>query len=376
MKRQPWTIAAMVAFSVAIAMPRAEAGDVRINLPRHSQLTPVQRLNREGVEAIRKHKYDEAKTLFYKAYLFDPNDPFTLNNLAYVAELEGQVQRAQTFYDLAAQQATDAVVDKASIDKLEGQSFRSAIGGIRDASVQIDRANVNAVRLLSQGRAPDADLLLQKALALDPNNPFTLNNMGVTKEMEGDFPQALKSYQAAADLHSQEPIVVTLDGKWRGQPISQAAASSMQKVRQRMQAAESPQIQAELLNLRGVMAINRNEGQEASQDFLQAYKLNPNSAFSLNNIGYVAELDGDIETAQFFYDKARSAPGSKARIGVATRQSADGKELFTIADDSGQKVDAKITATQEAKRQQRGPIELKHRDNTHPVVETPPPSQP
>jgi hypothetical protein len=31
------------------------------------------------------------------------------------------------------------------------------------------------------------------------------------------------------------------------------------------------------------------------------------SAFSLNNRGYVAEMDGDLETAQFFYGKARKA---------------------------------------------------------------------
>lgn len=376
MRRRARVVAAVVVMSVACLLPSAHAGDVRINLPKRSQLTPVQRLNRQGVEAIRKHQYDQAKAFFYRAYIFDPDDPFTLNNLAYVAELEGQMQRAQTFYELAAEQATDAVVDKASAPRLEGQSFRSAIGGIHDASVEIDRANVNAVRLLSEGRAPEADLLLQKTLALDPRNPFTLNNLGVTKEMEGDFPQALKSYTAAADLHSQEPIVVTLDGKWRGEPISQAAAHSAGKVRQRMQSSESPQVQAELLNLRGVMAINRNDGQEASQDFLEAYKLNPNSAFSLNNLGYVSELYGDIETAQFFYEKARSSPGSKTRIGVATKQSADGKELFTVADDSGQKIDARITATQETKRQRQGPIELKRRDQSHPVVETPQPSRP
>ena len=57
------------------------------------------------------------------------------------------------------------------------------------------------------GPCPDADLLLQKTLALDPNNPFTLNNMGVTKEMEGDFPQALKAY-----IYTAGATVVTLDG--------------------------------------------------------------------------------------------------------------------------------------------------------------------
>src|SRR5258706_9350630 len=67
----------------------AHAGDLKIPLPQRSKLTPVQRLNREGVDAIRNHRYEKAKALFYKAYLFDPDDPFTLNNLGYVSELEG-----------------------------------------------------------------------------------------------------------------------------------------------------------------------------------------------------------------------------------------------------------------------------------------------
>jgi len=58
-----------------------------------------------------KNQYEKAKTLFYKAYVLDPGDPFTLNNLGYIAELEGQQDRAQTFYGLAGDQATDANID-------------------------------------------------------------------------------------------------------------------------------------------------------------------------------------------------------------------------------------------------------------------------
>jgi tetratricopeptide (TPR) repeat protein len=50
--------------------------------------------------------------------------------------------------------------------------------------------------------------------------------------------------------------------------------------------------------LQGVAAINRNNRQEARQYFQQAYALDQNNAFSLNNLGYVAELEGDSETAQ------------------------------------------------------------------------------
>jgi tetratricopeptide (TPR) repeat protein len=92
----------------------ASAGDLKINIPRRSQLTPVQRLNREGVEAVKKHQLNKARELFYKAYLFDPGDPFTLNNLGYVAELEGQAERAQSLYAQAAAQATEARIDLAS----------------------------------------------------------------------------------------------------------------------------------------------------------------------------------------------------------------------------------------------------------------------
>ena len=69
---------------------------------------------------------------------------------------------------------------------------------VTDQPLQINHANVEAVRLLSQGRAPEADLLLQDALKTDPRNVFTLNNMGVAKEMEGEDQEALKYYDEAA----------------------------------------------------------------------------------------------------------------------------------------------------------------------------------
>ena len=82
----------------------------------------MQRLNREGVEAVEKQNYEKAETLFYQAYLFDPADPFTLYNLGYVSELKGQLERAQKLYGLASEQATDAVIDRTSVRQLEGKS--------------------------------------------------------------------------------------------------------------------------------------------------------------------------------------------------------------------------------------------------------------
>ena len=365
---------AIAVIVIAGSAPRiARAGDLKITLPKRSHLTPVQRLNREGVEAIQKQNYEKAETLFYQAYLFDPADPFTLYNLGYVSELKGQLERAQKLYALASEQATDAVIDRTSVQQLEGKPMRDAFGSLKDVPMQVNRINVEAIRLLSQGRAPEALVLLQKALALDPRNTYTLNNLGVAKEYRGDYDEALKYYMAAADSHSSDPVIVTLNRAWRGKPVSEMAADSAKKLRERMQNTATAQAQAALLNVRGVSATNHNDWTVARQDFLKAYSLNPYSAFSLNNIGYLAERDGDLETAQFFYERARKAEDARAKVGLATRQSAEGMHLFAVATDSNEKVDSEITQENKARREHPGPVELKHRDNS-PVVEPPPQS--
>jgi Flp pilus assembly protein TadD len=369
-----WLTMTVVAMASAAVSPRANAGDLRITIPRRSELTPVQRLNREGVEAVRKHNYAKAQQLFYKAYLFDPDDPFTLNNLGYISELQGQVDRAQHYYTLASQQASDAVIDQASERRLEKQSMKQALG-VADTPLQINHANVEAVRLLSQGRASEADLLLQKTLQSDPNNVFTINNMGVAKEMEGESQEALKYYDKAASMRSDAAAAVTLNRNWRGRPVSQMAEESARALRKRMEHEHDVPQQVAELNLRGVSAVNRNDLRSADEDFRKAYALDPNNAFTLNNVGYVAEIEGDRETAQFFYDRAQEAGGANITVGLATRHSAEGMKLAAVAADSNTRVDSKISEERTALRQEHEPIVLRRRDNSV-VDETVPSVQP
>jgi Flp pilus assembly protein TadD len=361
-------IIVVTAVTVVWAPPNAWAGDLKITVPRRSEFTLVQRLNRDGVDALRKQQYEKAETFFYKAYLFDPADPFTLNNLGYISELQGHLDRAQKFYSLASQQASDAVIDRSNAKVLEGKPMRAAFGSLHDVPMQVNRMNVEAIQLLSEGRTPEADLLLKQALAMDPRNTFTLNNLGVASESRGDYEQALTFYIAAADAHSSEPVVVTLNPAWRGKPVSKMAADSARKLRERMRNAATDQAQAALFAVRGVSATNSNDWPAAKQDFLRSYSLDPYSAFSLNNVGYVAEKEGDLETAQFFYARAQKAEHANERVGLATRSSAEGQHLSTVIADSDQKVGGEIVQEDQARRRQSGPIELKHRDNT-PVVE-------
>jgi Flp pilus assembly protein TadD len=356
------------------ACPFARAGEIKITLPMRSHLTPVQRLNRRGVEEVTKHRYEKAEVLFYRAYLLDPDDPFTLNNLGYISELQGQVDRALNFYQLAGEQATDAVIARSSSFRVEGQSIKAALA-IPDQPMQINHDNVQAVRMLSQGRAPEADLFLTQVLQKDPNNVFTLNNLGVAKEMEGESQEALKFYDQAAAENSNASAAVTLDRAWRGKPLSQMAARNARSLRTRIASQQSTEAQLADLNVRGVSALNRNDVRDAEKDFRAAYALDPNNAFALNNIGYVSEMNGDRETAEFFYGKAQTMPGANLKVGLATRTTAEGSKLLQVASESDSSVESKVAQQQAARRARHEPVELLRRDNT-PVQEQPSQSAP
>jgi Flp pilus assembly protein TadD len=380
MSTKSMTLLTLIAFSTIVATSGVHDAWARdglaITIPRHSQLTPVQRLNRDGVDAVKRHQYDKAEALFYKAYLYDPADPFTLNNLGYISELQGQLDRAHKFYTLASEQSSNATIDRSNARHLEGKPMKNAFDSLQDVPMRVNRMNVNAMDLLAEHRGFEAVALLRETLPLDPQNPFTLNNLGVAEEAIGDYDAALKYYGSASDCHSAESAVVTLDRSWRGKPVSGMAAESAKRLEGRIKKMDTVEAQAVMFNLRGVSATNKNDWPSARQDFLHAYSLDPASAFSLNNRGYVAEMDGDLETAQFFYDKARKAGNSNTRVGLATVRSAEGKRLFTVATDSNQQVDGVLDKYSQDRRKQTGPIELTPRNNAPGGVSSVAPEKP
>ena len=353
-----------VAALLAFCLPQSYGQYIKIKIPKHSELTPVQRLNRDGVEAVEKQHYGKAEELFYKAYLYDPSDPFTLNNLGYIAELQGEFERAQRFYKLAGEQGTNAFIDVSSEKDLQGKRMNYALNSLQDLPMRLNRMNFDAMTLLSQNRSAEAGALLQAALRLDPHNAFTLNNLGVAQEAMGDYDMALRYYAAAAAADSSQKAIVTMTGDWRGKPVSEMAKANQQRLDQRMQDLTTNQAKSALLASRGVAAVNRNDWTTARKDFVEAYRLNPYSAFSLNNAGYVAERDGDTETAQFFYARAQQADDAHARIGTATRHDAEGNPMATIADNNDQDMQEKLALEREVRRRQTGPIQLLHRNGT------------
>jgi len=183
-------------------------------------------------------------------------------------------------------------------------------------------------------------------------------------EAEGDLDKALDYYTKAAALHSSESVVVAVDPHWRGKAISQVAASNAEAVRRRLAAEDSVEARAARLDLQGVYALNHNDPAKARVDFQQAYKLDPQNAFALNNRGYVAEMEGDQESANDYYMAAKQGEGAGQRAAATSHLEMKNMRLADVADNNDQITQANLEAKQEQRRRLGAPIELRRRDNT------------
>ena len=374
MRPNPLVLSPVLAL-LLVAGAAAQDHSLRIPLPKRDITTPVQKLNREGVKALKKHKLGKAQQLFYRAYLLDPNDPFTLNNLGYVSEMHGNIDRAERYYELSAENTSDATVAMASLPEAKGKTIASVAGHVGDHGMEINRYNVQAMGLLMKDRAAEADLILQKALELDPHNPFTLNNMGYAKEKEGEYEQAYADYSRAANSGSDQRIIVAMKDGWRGKRISDVARDNAKALSKMMEKGETMDAKVARLNLQGVSAINRNDRATARKDFERAYKMAPSDAFTLNNMGYLAELDGDRETADFYYEKAQEANHNGAVAAVATRKEVEGKPIRAVAAFGDNVISTRMEAEREARAAEGGPVILRRRDGSV-VVDPDKPPQP
>jgi Flp pilus assembly protein TadD len=311
-----------------------------------------------------------------KAYLLDPNDPFTLNNLGYVAELEGDVDRALRYYQLAADTSTEAVIDEATSEGLKGQPVVAAFQSSQASAYQTNKANFQAMSLIEKGRIFEAELVLRNAVHVDPQNPFLLDSLGYVMESEGDLRSALQYYLAAEALHSDERVFLTPVKKWRGKPVSEVAARSASAVREALEKGEDTEARVARLNLQGVSALNHADASDAQKHFSDAYRLDPTNSFTLNNIGYIDELNGDRESAEMYYDAARTAQQANERVTYSTRSDAEGRKIGSLAGTNQGDVNATLKAIQQRKRRVKRPIQLMVRGGNTVPLNNPKPQAP
>jgi hypothetical protein len=71
-------------------------------------------------------------------------------------------------------------------------------------------------------------------------------------------------------------------------------------------------------------------------------------------MGYLSEMDGDRETADFYYSKAQDAKKAKVIAAVATRKDVEGKPLRTVAEFGDNMIAARMEAAREERIREAG----------------------
>jgi hypothetical protein len=80
-------------------------------------------------------------------------------------------------------------------------------------------------------------------------------------------------------------------------------------------------------------------------------------------MGYLAELEGDRETAQSFYEQAQRAERARQKVMVSTRPEVEGQTVGHVAEQSTMLVESSFAARAEARRRSGAPPALRTRDN-------------
>ena len=82
----------------------------------------------------------------------------------------------------------------------------------------------------------------------------------------------------------------------------------------------------------------------------------------MNNLGYIAELEGDRESAEFYYQAVSSSADLNSKVSYSTRQDAEGSKIRDLANANQSDVDATLKTMAAARRRSQKPVELIRRD--------------
>jgi Tfp pilus assembly protein PilF len=89
----------------------------------------TQRLLGQAVDSLKQGDTARYKEIVQKAYADDPNDPFVINNMGLVAEMDGNTHQAKEYYWLAWQRADSLTVLTTNDGQYQGKLLKDVALG-------------------------------------------------------------------------------------------------------------------------------------------------------------------------------------------------------------------------------------------------------
>ncbi len=171
--------------------------------------------------------------------------------------------------------------------------------------------------LLAEGDLRAAATELARARQLDPNDTQALINLGVVQSRLGQFPEAVRAFQALSprDQRSLEPAESVAFATALSHTGNRAAAEAL------LGSALAAQPTAELYDALGTVEAQQAHFDAASRHFAQALQLNPSFAPAHAHTGSLLLLQGDGEAATAALQRAISlgdtSPETQVELGRA-----------------------------------------------------------
>lgn len=170
----------------------------------------------------------------------------------------------------------------------------------RNADALLNLANLDAL----DGRTTQAERLIQRALQVDPNSVAALAQLAELRRRRGDLEGAIGLYRQALTIDRQPFVYLGLGD------VLQRAGRHPEAVEAFRSALELDPDSATAHYDLGVTYGKMGRLEEAVDAYERALELQPEgvqAAKTLNNLGALAQAEGDLETAATFFERAVEA---------------------------------------------------------------------
>ncbi|MGH8172869.1 MAG: sulfotransferase, partial [Rhodanobacteraceae bacterium] len=225
--------------------------------------------------SLRPHEAERSVRTASASQVREPMRRDTARSAGYGALLDS----LRRMLDTAAAANRDAA-NNADAEKPDATPDRSRIERVADLDEAQARNLLRAAALLSSARAAEAAPIIEHALAQHPEHPEVLRLSGALHSAQGRHPAALSALRRAAELKSDDALI---------------------------------------LNTLGTAQVAAGDADAALASFTRASELDPHAAGAAHNLGNALAARGDTESARAAFARAiASEPGfAPARVALA-----------------------------------------------------------
>lgn len=257
-------ICTVILLSACAGNPSLDEGITEPPLTLEEQFQQAEQNRRQG-------KFGEALSGY--APLTEREDEWAMRSKLAIAQMmleQGRNQEALRAFNLILEEAPEEV------KALEGRGLaRLALGDAEAASSQLIKVNIAA-----------------------PGRWRTLNGLGVASDMNGDFAAAARWYGEALQAGGERPMVINNAG------YSLIMAGEYREAEQLLERGVLRFPNETRLNHNLAIAQAR---QGRYNDAMRTWRKTMDRVEALNNAGYIAKLNGDIEKARDLFKRAAQA---------------------------------------------------------------------